>query len=155
MILTNVISILWIFQLSKDDSNQACITKRHFYSKWRTPAEYCQCLQGRKKNTSSHKAGVSQSHTFRASSTHAYFMKVLRVWAGHLICVCICLNFPGVSDGKEYACNAGVQGLILGLVRFPWKGNGYQLQYFCLENSMDRGTWWATVHGVTESDMTD
>ena len=109
------------------------------------------CLQGRKKNTSSHKAGVSQSHTLRASSTHAYFMKVLRVWAGHLICVYICLNFPGVSDGKEYACNAGVECLILGLVRSPWKENGYQLQYFCLENSMDKGAWWATVHGVAKS----
>ena len=34
-------------------------------------------------------------------------------------------------------------------------GNGYPLQYSCLENSLDRGAWWATVHGITESDMTE
>ena len=56
----------------------------------------------------------------------------------------------GGSDGKESACNAGNLGLIPGLGRFP-KGNGYPLQCFCLENSMGRGVWWATGHGVTKS----
>ena len=46
-------------------------------------------------------------------------------------------------------------GLISGSGRSPGGGHGNLLQYFCLENSMDRGTWWATVHGVAESDMTD
>ena len=54
------------------------------------------------------------------------------------------------SDGKD-TCNVGDLGLIPGLGRFPGYGNGYPLQYSCLENSMDRGAWWATVHGVTES----
>ena len=46
-------------------------------------------------------------------------------------------------------------GLIFGLGRFPGEGNGNPLQYSCLGNPMDRGAWWATVHGVTkESDMT-
>ena len=44
------------------------------------------------------------------------------------------------SDGKESACNAGDLGVILGLGRSPGEGNGYPLQYSCLENSMDRGT---------------
>ena len=49
----------------------------------------------------------------------------------------------GSSDGKEAACNAGNLGLIPGLGRSPGEGNGNPLQYSCLENSMDRGAWWA------------
>ena len=48
-------------------------------------------------------------------------------------------GFPSGSDGIDSACNAGVQGLIPGSGRSP-EGNGYPLQYICLENSMDRGT---------------
>ena len=54
-------------------------------------------------------------------------------------------------DSKESACNAEDPGSIPGLGRFPGEGNGYPLQYSCLEDSMDRGAWWATVHGVTKS----
>ena len=50
--------------------------------------------------------------------------------------------------GKESACIAGDLGLIPGLGRSPGEGNGNPLQYSCLENPMDRGAWWATVHGV-------
>ena len=53
--------------------------------------------------------------------------------------------------GKESACNAGDLGLIPGLGRFSGEGKGYLLQYSCLENPMDRGAWWATVHGVSKS----
>ena len=60
-------------------------------------------------------------------------------------------GFPGGSDSKESACNAGDLGSIPGLGRFPGEGNGYPLQYSCLKNSMDRGAWWATVHEVTKS----
>ena len=60
-------------------------------------------------------------------------------------------NFPGGSDGKESACHAGDLGLIPRSGRSPGEGNGYSLQYSCLENSMDRGAWWATVHGVTKN----
>ena len=57
-------------------------------------------------------------------------------------------HFPDGSDGKESACHAcRGPGLIPGLGRSPGEGNGYPLQYSCLENSMDRGAWWATVHG--------
>ena len=60
-------------------------------------------------------------------------------------------SFPGGSDGKESACNAGDLGLIPGLGKIPGEGNGNPLQYSCLENSMDKGAWWATVHGVAKS----
>ena len=62
-----------------------------------------------------------------------------------------CVGFLSGSDGKESACHAADSGLIPGLGRSPGEGNGYPLQYFCLENSMDRGTWQATVHGVAKS----
>ena len=57
----------------------------------------------------------------------------------------------GGSDGKESACNAGDSGLIPGLGRSPGEGKGNPLQYSCLENSMDRGAWRVTVHGVSKS----
>ena len=60
-------------------------------------------------------------------------------------------GFLGGSDGKESACNAGDLGLIFGRERSLGEGNGYPLQYCCLENSMDRGAWWALVHGVSKS----
>ena len=60
-------------------------------------------------------------------------------------------GFPGGSDGKESACNAGDPGSIPGLGRSSGERNGYPLQYSCLEKFMGRGAWWATVHGVTKS----
>ena len=59
-------------------------------------------------------------------------------------------GFPSSSVGKESACNAGDVALIPGLGRSPGEGNVIPLQYFCLENSMDRGAWWATVHGIAK-----
>ena len=58
-------------------------------------------------------------------------------------------GFPGGSDGKESACNAGDAGLIPGSGRSPGGGHGYPLQSSRLENPMDRGAWWATVYEVT------
>ena len=59
-------------------------------------------------------------------------------------------NFPGGANGKETACNAGDLGLISGSGSSPGERNGNLLQCSCLENSMDRGDWWATVHGVAK-----
>ena len=61
------------------------------------------------------------------------------------------MGFPDGSDSKESACNAGNPGLIPGSASSPRGGNGNPLQYSCLENSMDRGAWWVTVHGVAKS----
>ena len=60
-----------------------------------------------------------------------------------------------VAQIKESACNAGDPGSVPGLGRSPGEGNGNSHQYPCLENPMDRGTWRATVHGVTEADVTE
>ena len=59
-------------------------------------------------------------------------------------------GFP-CGSAKESVCSAGDLGSVLGLERSPGEGNGYPLQYSCLENPMDRGAWWVTVHGVTKS----
>ena len=68
----------------------------------------------------------------------------------------ICFGgFPSGSECKESACKAGDPGLIPGSGRSPGEENGYPLQYSCLENSMVRGAWWATVHGVAESDTAE
>jgi len=53
--------------------------------------------------------------------------------------------------GKESTCNSRDLGSVPGLGRSPGEGKGYPLQYSCLENSTDRGAWWATVHGVAKS----
>ena len=59
------------------------------------------------------------------------------------------MGFLHSSVGKESACNAGDPGSIPGSGTSPGEGNGNPLQHSCLENSMDRGAWWTTVHGVT------
>ena len=57
---------------------------------------------------------------------------------------------PGGSVVKNLPANAGDLGLVPGLRRSPGEGNGNPLQYSCLENSMDRGAWQATVHEVAK-----
>ena len=62
---------------------------------------------------------------------------------------------PWWLSSKESACQAGDVGLIPEIGRSPGEGDGNPLQYSCLGNPMDRGVWWATVHGVAkESDTT-
>ena len=58
------------------------------------------------------------------------------------------MGFPCSSVGKEPACKAGDPGSFPGLGRSPGEGNGNPLQYSCLGNPMDRGTWKAIAHGV-------
>ena len=55
------------------------------------------------------------------------------------------------SDGETSACNAGDLGSIPGSGTSPGEGHGNPLQYSCLDNSMDGGAWWATVHGIAKS----
>ena len=64
--------------------------------------------------------------------------------------VCV-MGFPSGSDSEESACNAGDSGSVPELGRSPGEGNSYPLQYSCLENSMDRGARWTTVHGLTKA----
>ena len=63
------------------------------------------------------------------------------------------MGFPGGSDGKESACNMGNLDLILVFGRSPGGENGNPLQYFCLENPMDRGAWRATIQRVARSQI--
>ena len=65
--------------------------------------------------------------------------------------ICHRLYLPGGSEVKASACNAGDLGSIPGSGRSPGEGNGNPFQYSCLENPMDGGAWWATVHGVAKS----
>ena len=60
-------------------------------------------------------------------------------------------DFPDSADGDESACNSGNLGSIHRSGRSPGEGNDNPIQSSCLENSMDRGAWWATVHGVAKS----
>ena len=64
------------------------------------------------------------------------------------------MGFPAGSDSKESACNEGDPGSFLGSGKSTGEGNGYPLQYSCLENFLDRGAWWASVHGVSKGSDT-
>ena len=65
-------------------------------------------------------------------------------------------SFPGGSDGKESACNAGDPGFDPWVGKIPWRRRRNPLQYSCLENSMDRGAWWANSPlGYKELDTTE
>ena len=94
---------------------------------------------------------VSDSHLFvhrtvqmLQSKDQGCFLIVMSLPVGRLSC-------PGGSNGKESACSVGDQASIRGLGRSLGEGNGYPLQYSCLENPMDRGAWRATVHRDTNS----
>ena len=64
-------------------------------------------------------------------------------------------GFLGNSNGKESAHKEENQGSIPGSGRSPVEGHGNPLQHSCLENPTDRGSWWATVHRITDSDTTE
>ena len=90
-----------------------------------------------------------------SSSPLAYSFTILTIMvmkmSDHLHNTYPVLGFPGGSAGKESAHNVGDLGLIPGSGRSLGEGNGYPLQYSCLENSIDRGAWQVTVHGVAKS----
>ena len=94
-------------------------------------------------------------HSMRILLNHLIFGKVTLAWT---ISINVSLagigGFPSGSDSKESPCNVGDQSSISGSGWSPGEGNDNLLQYSCQENPMDREPWWATVHGVTESDAT-
>ena len=98
-------------------------------------------------------ASLSLSHS---PTSHLGAQLTICTWPtagcnGHFLNWRTAKSFPCSSVSKESACSAGDPGLIPGLGRSPGEGNGDPLQYPCLENLMDRGAWWAAVHGVANS----
>ena len=94
---------------------------------------------------------LTQYSSYSLLRKHSIVPLWLTVWV--LVRPYAHLGVPGGSEGKESACSAGDLGLITGLGRSPGEGNGYPLQYSCLENPMDGGAWQATVHWVTKGQI--
>ena len=105
--------------------------------------------------------GVTKSQTW-LKRQHAHTQKNIRAKKGiltidlvpsllHLVHTIIIYGGSQAAQSVKSACNAGDPASITGLERSPGEGNGNLLQYSCLENSMDRGAWWATVDGVAKS----
>ena len=84
-------------------------------------------------------------------------MHIIKLWhkESDLAPTLIEIGLPCGSPGKESTCNVGDLGSTPELGRSHGEGNGYPLQYTCLENSKDRGAWRDTVHGIVESVMTE
>ena len=96
--------------------------------------------------------GHDSEHLWSTTHHHSLFTLVTSAVSPKHIKSCInYCGFPGGSDNKESACNAGDEGSNPGLGRAPGEGNGNSLHHSCLENPMDRGAWRATVHGVAKS----
>ena len=105
-------------------------------------------------------AGVQNSRNFLSQSwrgrlTTGLLLSLCRfVWTlVYCVSMAMCsdshkVSFTGGSDSKRFACNEGDPGSIPGLGISPRERNGNPIQYSCLENSMDRGAWQATVHGL-------
>ena len=93
--------------------------------------------------------GESSAAFFLLICAFIIVLVILRFLRGNLVKLSVYytlkLGFSGSPYGKESACNAGDQGSIPGLGRSPGEETGNPLQYSCLENSMDRGAWWAIV----------
>ena len=85
------------------------------------------------------------SFSFFPLSTEERFMLITPMKVS--VHFCTTRDFPGGSDGKASAYNAGDPGSIPGSRRSPGEGNGNPFQYSCLENPMDGGAWWAIIHG--------
>jgi len=75
---------------------------------------------------------------------YTYIMYILYT---NTVCIIYKIGLPWWLSSKEFACQAGEVSSNPGLGRSPGEGNGNPLQYSCLGNPVDRGTWWAIVHG--------
>ena len=121
----------------------------------------CSCLENPRDRGSWWAAvyGVAQSRTrlkrlSSSSNSSSWCIYIyVTLWPKHCLILIywIHMGFLGSLNGEESACNVKDLGSIPGLGKIPREGHCNPLQYSCLENSMDRGAWWATVHGVAKS----
>jgi len=92
---------------------------------------------------------------FSTSSEHllfsGLFLFVFIFFNSHSKMVLVVKNLPDNANAEDVTD----PGSIPGSGRSPGRGNGNPFQYSCLENAVDRGAWWAIVHGVSESNMTE
>ena len=102
-----------------------------------------------------HRKNISTSAQKLVSFSYRIEYSAISSFSGNMLLFSVyvvpSLDFPGGSDSKEPVYNAGDLGSVPGSGRSPGEGNGDPLQYSCLENSVDRGTWRAIVHGITKS----
>ena len=122
---------------------------------WLRP-QVCGCISGNEptRQTECYLLGhISQSQSFCSRPKQAPTVALIQPQ----LCLVIlsALRLLWWLRWEESACNAGEQGLIPGLGRVSGERNGNSFQYSCLESSMDRGAWWAVVHGFAELDTTE
>ena len=111
-----------------------------------------QLLVGKLRSCKLHTAAKKEEKKKSNSpNSRKYNQRFMWFWNGEVYFKHKKKGKTGDSDGKEFACNAGDPCSILESGRCPGGGNSYPLQYSCLENSMDRGAWQATTHGVAKS----
>ena len=111
--------------------------------------QYLQELLALRKKYLSSLNDLKPSRAPGVSSTSSKSSRGVKKSAAKEMKVSATVDFPGGSDDKEIACNAGDLSSIHGLGRSPGGGHGNPLQYSCLENPMDRGAWRAIVHGIS------
>ena len=95
----------------------------------------------------------SPYYPYKQNFVYNYFIVFSACCVNHKLALAksICQGFPGGSEVKASACNAGDLGSIPGSGRCPGEGKGKPLQCSCLENPMEGGAWWAAVHGAAKS----
>ena len=139
---------MWVQSLSRDDPLEKEMATHSSIFAWRIPWTK---EPGRLQSMGSQRVGHDWM-TFTFTPTMVCCCCLVTK-----LCPTLCnpvdygMVFPHSSVGKESACNAGDLGSIPGSGRSPGEGNGNPLQYSCLEKSMDRGAWQATVHGFAKS----
>ena len=117
------------------------IKPRASWIKWRFLLVSWNCWETKWLRTAGKNAKEQLTDNFMTFQSYWWKIKGLSSWEG----------FPGGSAVENLPASAGDVGSIPGSGRSPGEGNGNPLQYSCLGNPMDRGTWWTTVHGVTIS----
>ena len=142
--LNNEFSPFWLGELKTSPSPILALRIVHLLPTWQSLWSFAWWLSGKESACNARGTGSIPGKT----------LPVPVVWLKGFTVICslklICAplwSFPGLSQGKESACSAGDPGSIPWLGRTPGEGDGYPLQYPCLENSMDREAWPVTSIG--------